>query len=97
MPEWLIAALSVLFLIHLLAFARLAIVQGEAYYWLVSCVFLALTTSFGLRLFAPEIAWGQTPIYLTLRYLAWLLAGISLPMLIRRLWKRRKARGTHTR
>jgi hypothetical protein len=88
--DWIVATLAVIFLIHLVVFARLAIIRGERYYWLVSSVFLVLTASFSLRVFAPGIELAAFPLHLSLRYLAWALAAVTLPMLAWRLRKRRQ-------
>ena len=90
MPDWLVVTLAAIFLVHLVVFTRLAALRGEGYYWLISCIFLVLTASFGLRFFAPEIHFSNFPLYLALRYLAWVLALITLPMLVRRLLIKRK-------
>jgi hypothetical protein len=89
MPDWLVMLLFVVFLVHLMIFVRLGIVRGDGYYWLVSSVFLVLTASFGLRIWAPEIQVVDQPLYQMLRYLAWLLAAITIPTMI---WRRVRAK-----
>ena len=89
MPDWLVAMLALTFLVHWVVFARLATICGGHYYWLVSSVFLVLTASFSLRLFAPGLQLATLPLYLVLRYLAWALAAITLPMLVVRIWNRK--------
>ncbi len=90
MPQWLIALLALLFLVHLLAFARLTLRRGGGYYWLLTVLFLALTASFTVRLFFPGWQVGGHALHAMLRYLAWGLAAVTLPMLIARLLRRKK-------
>jgi len=91
MPEWLVALLAVLFFVHLMVFARLAVQRGGAYYSLVTFLFLALTASFGTRLAAPGWLLAGHPLYQWLRYLAWAIAAVTLPWLVLRLVRRRRA------
>lgn len=93
MPDWLVIALALLFLAHLLAFARLAVRRGGAYYWMVTALFAALTASFAVRLLAPDHVVGGMATHLWLRYAAWAVAAVTLPWLIARIVARRRARG----
>jgi len=88
MPDWLLMILLLVFIVHLLVFGRLAISRQQKYYWLVSAVFAALVASFGLRLTAPDWMLGPVAAYRLFRYLAWLLAVVTLPWLAVRLWTR---------
>lgn len=89
MPDWLIIFLVFLFFAHWLAFTRLAVVRGLLYYWLLSALFLLLTSSFLARLLAPGWDVAGIPLHLLLRYGAWALAAVTIPMLIARLLRRR--------
>lgn len=90
MPQWFIALLALLFLVHLLVFARLVVRRGGAYYFLLTILFLALTASFTVRLMAPGWQLGGQAVHMVLRYLSWALAAVTVPMLIARLWGGRK-------
>jgi hypothetical protein len=94
MPDWLVAVLCAVFAVHLGVFGRLAITRREPYYWLVTTVFLALTTSFGLRLLAPELAVAEIPLHRMMRYAAWALACVTIPLMIMRLRRRRGSSST---
>ncbi len=92
MPDWLPPILTLLFTAHLVAFLRLAIRRGGAYYWLVVSLFMALTGSFALRWLVPDLALGVTPAHLLLRYVAWSIALITIPMLVWRMIARQRYR-----
>jgi len=91
MPQWLVALLTLLFLVHLVAFARLAVRRGGAYYAMVTGLFVALTASFGTRWVAPGLQLAGQPLYQWLRYAAWIVAAVTLPMLIVRVLRRARA------
>lgn len=91
MPQWLIALLALLFLAHLLAFTILALRRGGGYYWLLAALFLSLTASFTLRLLFPSWQVGGQAVHVMLRYLAWAMSAVTVPILITRLVKRKRA------
>lgn len=93
MPDWLVISLTLLFLAHFVAFARLAMLRGGGYYLLVTGLFAALTASFAVRGLAPDWAMGGVAVHLWLRYLSWVMAAVTLPMLVVRIVARRRARG----
>jgi len=90
MPHGLIQFLFILFLLHLLAFARLAVLRREGYYFMLSFVFLLLVASFATWLWLPELRLGSFPVYRILRYLAWLAAAISISWGLRRKFGHRR-------
>ena len=90
MPFWLIVFLVVLFMLHWIAFMRLAIIRGQRYYWLLSLLFFLLTSSFTLRLINPDLSLIGHPVHLLLRYSAWVITAVTIPMLILKL-KRSKS------
>jgi len=92
MPFWLNIFLIFLFMFHWIAFTRLAMLRGQAYYWLLSLLFFLLTLSFSLRLLNPTLELAGQPLHLLLRYTAWALTGVTIPLLIMRLWRRRSRR-----
>ena len=89
MPIWLNVFLIFLFLIHWLAFTRLAVLRGQRYHWLLSILFLLLTLSFSLRLLQPTLELAGQPLHLLLRYMTWALTAVTVPLLLMRLWRRR--------
>ncbi|MDX1570912.1 MAG: hypothetical protein R3200_10520 [Xanthomonadales bacterium] len=76
------------FAIHLIVFARLAIVRKQGYYWLVAGLFAVLTLSFTLRLWVPELRLGDYHAHILLRIVAWAMAAVTLPILGLRLYRR---------
>jgi hypothetical protein len=92
MPQWLVALLALLFLVHLLAFLVLALRRGGYYYWLLTALFLTLTASFTLRLLLPGWQVAGQAVYVMLRYLSWAIAAVTVPILIARLLKRKNTR-----
>ena len=89
MPAWLNVSLAVLFLVHWLAFTALALRRKQAYYWLLSVLFLLLTSSFALRVLNPTLELAGQPLHQLTRYMAWALAAVTIPMLIIRMRTRR--------
>jgi hypothetical protein len=87
MPQWIFAGLALLFFAHLLVFSNLALRRGDAYYWLLTVMFLALTGSFTLRLLVPDWQVGGQEAHVLLRYLSWAIAAVTLPMLIARKFR----------
>jgi len=69
---------------------RLAIIRGQLYYWLLSLLFLLLTLSFTLRLINPDLSLFGQAVHLLLRYSAWTITAVTIPMLVLKL-KRRKS------
>jgi len=88
MPLWLNIFLVILFLVHWIAFTRLAMLRGQVYFWLLSLLFFLLTMSFSLRLLHPTLELAGQPLHLLLRYVAWALTGVTIPILIVRLRQR---------
>jgi hypothetical protein len=82
MPSWLIVFLAVLFMAHWIAFMRLAIIRGQLYYWLLSLLFFLLTSSFTLRLINTDLSLIGQPLHLLLRYSAWAITAVTIPMLV---------------
>jgi len=91
MPFWLIVFLAVLFMLHWIAFMRLAIIRRQRYYWLLSLLFFLLTASFTLRLINPDLLLSGQPVHLLLRYSAWAITAVTVPMLVLKL-RRGKSR-----
>jgi hypothetical protein len=91
MPFWLTVFLAVLFMAHWIAFMRLAIIRGQLYYWLLSLLFLLLTSSFTLRLINPDLSLFGQPVHLLLRYSAWTITAVTIPILVLKL-KRGKSK-----
>lgn len=83
MPVWLIWALLIVFVAHLIVFARLTYLHRNLRYALVTLTFVLLVVSFSLRLGAPNLMLGHTPAHWVLRYLAWGSAAITISWLIR--------------
>jgi hypothetical protein len=90
MAEWLVISLLLVFTAHLVIFTRLALKRRLPYYWLISAVFAVLVTSFGLRLFAPDWMLGSFAGYQLFRYIAWLLAAITIPWMLIRILNRKR-------
>ena len=90
MPDWLVIALTLLFFAHFAAFARLAVRRGGAYYLLVTALFAALTASFAVRFLAPAWSLGGVAVHLWLRYAAWAVAIVTVPMMVMRILARRR-------
>ena len=88
MPIWMNIFLAFLFLVHWVAFTRLAMLRGQLYFWLLSLLFFLLTLSFSLRLLNPTLELVGQPLHLLLRYVAWALTGVTIPILIMRLRQR---------
>ena len=59
-----------------------------SYYWLLSLLFLLLTSSFTLKALNPELELAGQPVHLLTRFLAWVLTAVTIPILIIRLRKR---------
>ena len=88
MPDWSIALMLVVFAIHLIVFARLAIIRKQGYYWLVATLFAVLTVSFSLRLWFPELRLGHYHAHMLVRLLGWVMAAVTLPILGLRIYRR---------
>ncbi|MCC6749240.1 MAG: hypothetical protein IT371_16375 [Deltaproteobacteria bacterium] len=84
MPRWMAWSLLVLFLVHLVPFTWLTVKRRQARYGLVALVFLLLSISFGLVLFAPGFTVGHVPAYWYTRVAAWACALLSLILAVRR-------------
>jgi len=90
MAEWVVISLLLVFAVHLVIFTRLALKHRLPYYWLISAVFAVLVTSFGLRLLAPDWMLGSFAVYQLFRYIAWMLAAITIPWMVIRILNRKR-------
>ena len=85
MPDWLVAALLAVFIVHLILFARLALRCRQGYYLAVTLTFALLVIAFGLRLGWPEIRVGELQLFQLFRWSAWASAVVSISwFLVRR-------------
>lgn len=82
--------LLVVFLIHLIVFARLAIRRREGYYVALVTTFGLLVASNAVRLMAPELEVFERALFQWLRWTAWLAALVSISWGIRRYIQRRR-------
>ncbi|MFT5350265.1 MAG: hypothetical protein ACI9MF_001081 [Gammaproteobacteria bacterium] len=97
MVFWLNISLALLFLVHWVVFTRLALLRQQLYYWLLCLLFLLLTLSFTLKALNPGLELAGWPVHLLMRYMAWMLAGVTIPLLIIRLKRRQMDRAKITR
>jgi len=91
MPDWLIASLIGVFVVHLVVFARLALRRRQSYYVAVSLTFALLIGAFGLRLTLPDLSAGGIPLHWVARRLAWASAAVSITWLLLRKYRLRSA------
>jgi hypothetical protein len=88
MPEGLVIALLVLFLVHFAVFLRLALRRASLYHGVLSALFAMLVVSFAIRLISPEWQIGPGLAHQWARYLAWALASVTVPWTVSRIVKR---------
>lgn len=88
MPNWLVWFLLIVFVVHLIAFGRLALIHRNLRYSLITLTFLLLVGAFGLRLGAPDLMVGDLPLHWFLRRAAWVSAAVTITMLIVRRFKK---------
>jgi hypothetical protein len=88
-PDWLIATMLVVFVIHFSVFVRLATRRRQSYYVAVSTTFAFLILAFGLRLTAPDFALVGIPAHRMARWMAWASAALSISWLLLRKFHRR--------
>jgi hypothetical protein len=87
MPDWLVIALLVVFVIHLVLFLRIALKRRERYYWLVSLTFLLLVISFSSRLWLSDLLIGKIPAYWFPRVAAW---GCTITVIVLAIRRRKQ-------
>ncbi|NKI35183.1 hypothetical protein HFP89_08390 [Wenzhouxiangella sp. XN79A] len=90
MSAWYDPVMFVLFAAHLVPMLVVGLKRREIYYLAPITTFALLTATFGLRLFAPELQVGSTPLHVPVRYAAWAAAAVSIPLFIVRLCRRRR-------
>ena len=84
MPEWLVKSLLVIFVIHFVMFARIALRKKDRYYWLVSITFFLLVISFSTRLWFESLHVFDIPAYWIPRVAAWTCTLVAILLAIRR-------------
>ena len=84
MPNWLVAVLLAVFVIHLIVFFHLFLRWGENYYLAASITFLLLVATFSVRLWWADAQLGGYSLFWVLRIAAWISAAISIGWLLRR-------------
>ncbi len=82
--------LMLLFAAHLAGFSILGLRRREWYYLALVMTFGLLTGAFALRLLAPGLEVGGAPLYLWLRYAAWVAAAVSISWTATRMQRRRR-------
>ena len=82
MSQWMPAILCCVFVTHLLLFAWLYHRTHEPRFAAATLTFVLLTVAYGLRVFAPELAWHGWPLHQEVRVVAWLAAGVSIVLLL---------------
>jgi dolichyl-phosphate-mannose--protein O-mannosyl transferase len=92
MGHWYDPIMLVLFAAHLIPMLIIGIRRRELYYLAPITTFALLTLTFALRVFAPEFEVNGRPLHEPVRYAAWTAAGISIPLLVLRIRKRRRER-----
>ncbi len=93
MTPLLTAALLVVFLVHLIAFAVLGVRRRQGYYAALVVTFALLTAATGLQLLAPDLmATRDTEWHAVLRWAAWPAAGVSIAWTLLRVRARYRAR-----
>ena len=85
--------LLLVFVVHLVVFARLAVRRREGYYYALVVTFGLLTLSVSIRLAFPEAQWMGQTLAQWLRWSAWLAALVSISWGVGRFLHRRKGRG----
>jgi hypothetical protein len=82
MSQWMPPILLCVFATHLPLFAWLYHRTHELRYAAATLTFVLLTVAYGLRIFAPELAWHGRPLHQEVRVVAWLAAGTSIVLLL---------------
>ena len=88
MSQWMPAILLCVFATHLSLFAWLYHRTHELRYAAATLTFVLLTVTYGLRIFAPELAWHGWPLHQEVRVIAWLAAGMSIVLLLHHFYGR---------
>ncbi len=91
MSDWLIGALTLVFAVHLAAFAALGLRRREVYYLALVVTFGLLTASFALRLWEAGPVVADRALHQWLRYGAWAAAVISVSWTALRVRRRIQA------
>jgi hypothetical protein len=63
--------LLIVFILHLVIFARIALRTRRGYHRFLVLTFISLITMTGLRLWAPKISLGPVPVWHLFRFCAW--------------------------
>ena len=92
MKLWYDPVMLVLFAAHLVPMLFVGFKRRELYYLAPITTFSLLTATFALRVFAPDLQVGDTPLHVPVRYAAWAACAVSIPLLILRIRTRRRAR-----
>lgn len=91
MSPLLTLALLVLFVVHLVAFARLGLKRREGYYAALVVTFALLSAAMAARLAWPgAIVVAEVPLHQALRMAAWPAAAVSVAWTLARVWARRR-------
>lgn len=86
------AALLLVFLVHLVAFAVLGLRRKEGYYLALVITFGLLSASIAVRIGMPGMNVGEWPLYQVLRVLGWVAAAVSISWTATRLVVRVRTR-----
>lgn len=94
MGAWYDPVMFVMFAGHLVPMLVVGLKRRELYYLAPIITFALLTATFGLRWLAPGFVLGSmtVPLHQALRYIAWIAAAISIPLLVIRIRRRRRER-----
>lgn len=92
MPHWFPALLLFVFATHGPAFAWRWSRTREARHAATTVTFALLTVAYGLRVFAPQAAWGDLSLWQAVRVVAWASAAVSLSLLGRHAWRTARRR-----
>ena len=88
MPEWWPKLLLFVFVSHAPLFAWRYRQTREARFAATTLTFLLLALAYALRVFAPELMLGGSPLHLYARVIAWLSAALSIGLLLGHLLRR---------
>ncbi len=81
-------ALLAIFLVHLVAFSVLALRRRQPYYLALIVTFALLSVAIAVRIWWPDLDFGDRPVHETLRQLALLAAAVSITWTLVRLVRR---------
>ncbi|MDD5676210.1 MAG: hypothetical protein PHC61_18705 [Chitinivibrionales bacterium] len=84
MPHWLIAALLIVFIVHCIVFSILTIKNKSGYYLGVTVTFFLLVVAYAMRLWASDWSVAGIKGFWYFRIAAWVLAGVSIYLTLRR-------------